>query len=75
MKHEESVVRKGGVVGLLKNICFDSSRHSYLLEEFDILPTILLPLAGPEEYSDEETDKLPTDLQVVENIYNEIGKI
>lgn len=64
VNHEESVVRKGGVVGLLKNLCFDSSCHSYLLEEVDVLPVILLPLAGPEEYSDEENDMLPMELQV-----------
>lgn len=61
--HEESVVRKGGSVGLLKNICFDSSRHEYLLEQIDVLPLILLPLTGPEEYLDDENDKLPMELQ------------
>lgn len=30
----------------------------------DILPYILLPLAGPEEFDDEENDKLPMQLQV-----------
>lgn len=64
VQYEESVVRKGGIVGLLKNICFDSSRHLYLLEEIKILPIILLSLAGPEEYSDEENDKFPIELQV-----------
>ena len=29
----------------------------------DILPSLLLPLAGPEEFSEEETEKLPVDLQ------------
>ena len=27
------------------------------------MPSLLLPLAGPEEFSEEETDKLPEDLQ------------
>lgn len=52
-------------MGLLKNICFDSSRHAYLLDEIEILPIILLSLAGPEEFSDEENDKLPMELQVL----------
>lgn len=64
IQFDASVVRKGGIVGLLKNICFDSSQHSYLLEEIDILPIILLSLAGPEEYTDEENDKFPMELQV-----------
>ena len=38
--------------------------HQWLLgEDVDILPSLLLPLAGPEEFSEEETDKLPEDLQ------------
>lgn len=57
-------MRKGGIIGLLKNICFDSSRHSYLLEDKEILSTILLPLAGPEDFTDEENDKFPIELQV-----------
>ena len=29
----------------------------------DLLPVLLLPLAGPEEFSPEEMDKMPLDLQ------------
>jgi len=34
-----------------------------LSDDVDILPRLLLPLAGPEEFDDEEMDKLPADLQ------------
>ncbi|XP_053681390.1 protein HGH1 homolog [Anopheles nili] len=62
--HEGSIVRRGGAVGLLKNVCFDSSVHEWLLsEDLDVLPFILLPLAGPEELDDETNDRLPVDLQ------------
>ena len=38
--------------------------HDWLLgPEVDILPHLLLPLAGPEEFPDDEMDKLPPDLQ------------
>ena len=33
----------------------------------DILPSLLLPLAGPEEFSEEETERLPIDLQYLPN--------
>jgi hypothetical protein len=60
----ESLTRRGGVVGLLRNLCFQVDCHQWLLgEDVDILPSLLLPLAGPEEFSEEETDKLPEDLQ------------
>lgn len=34
-----------------------------LSPEVDLLPRILLPLAGPEEFDDEDNEKLPLDLQ------------
>ncbi|XP_062563357.1 protein HGH1 homolog [Armigeres subalbatus] len=62
--HEGSIVRRGGAVGILKNICFDSTVHDWLLGgEVDVLPFILLPLAGPEEFDDDTNDKLPVELQ------------
>ena len=32
-------------------------------EAVDLLPKLLLPLAGPEEFDEEDNDKLPIDLQ------------
>lgn len=41
-----------------------SENHDWLLSpEVDILPYLLLPLAGPEEFTDDEMDKLPPQLQ------------
>jgi len=38
--------------------------HSWLLgDDVDILPFLLLPLAGPEEMSEDEMEGLPEDLQ------------
>ena len=38
--------------------------HEWLLgEEVDLLPALLLPLAGPEQFDDEEEEKLPVELQ------------
>ncbi|XP_059612275.1 protein HGH1 homolog [Phlebotomus argentipes] len=64
VEFKDSVIRRGGAVGFLKNICFDSTRHDWLLsEEVNVLPYILLPLAGPEEFDEEDNDKLPIELQ------------
>ncbi|XP_018541940.1 protein HGH1 homolog [Lates calcarifer] len=61
---QASTVRRGGVIGTLRNCCFDYAHHEWLLSEaVDILPFLLLPLAGPEELSDEENEGLPVDLQ------------
>ncbi|XP_030645037.1 protein HGH1 homolog [Chanos chanos] len=63
-QYEASTVRRGGVVGTLRNCCFDYAHHEWLLsDEVDILPFLLLPLAGPEELTDEENEGLPVDLQ------------
>lgn len=63
--HPDNLIRRGGATGILKNICFDTRRHDWLLsDEVNVLPFILLPLAGPEEYSEEDNDKFPIELQV-----------
>lgn len=53
---------------VLKCPCILSSAyHDWLLgDDVDILPRLLLPLAGPEEFDEEDTAKLPVDLQYLE---------
>ncbi|XP_048214963.1 protein HGH1 homolog [Perognathus longimembris pacificus] len=63
-QYSDSSVRRGGVVGTLRNCCFEHRHHEWLLgPEVDILPFLLLPLAGPEDFSEEEMNRLPVDLQ------------
>lgn len=63
-QYTDSSVRRGGVVGTLRNCCFDHRHHERLLgPQVNILPFLLLPLAGPEEFSEEEMNRLPVDLQ------------
>ncbi|KAI5929503.1 protein HGH1 homolog [Manis javanica] len=63
-QYPDSSVRRGGVVGTLRNCCFEHRHHRWLLgPEVDILPFLLLPLAGPEEFPEEEMEWLPADLQ------------
>ncbi|XP_062271864.1 protein HGH1 homolog [Scomber scombrus] len=63
-QYQASAVRRGGVIGTLRNCCFDHAHHEWLLgDAVDILPFLLLPLAGPEELSEEENEGLPVDLQ------------
>ncbi|KAI3369298.1 hypothetical protein L3Q82_007551 [Scortum barcoo] len=63
-QYQASTVRRGGVIGTLRNCCFDHVNHEWLLSDaVDILPFLLLPLAGPEELTEEENDGLPVDLQ------------
>ncbi|XP_053374714.1 protein HGH1 homolog isoform X2 [Mercenaria mercenaria] len=61
---KQSSVRRGGIIGTLKNCCFDTEYHEWLLgDQVDILPRLLLPLAGPEEFDDDDMERLPDDLQ------------
>lgn len=63
-QYEASMIRRGGVIGTLRNCCFDHIHHEWLLsDDVDVLPFLLLPLAGPEELTEEENDGLPVDLQ------------
>ncbi|XP_053797350.1 protein HGH1 homolog [Vidua chalybeata] len=60
----DSAVMRRGVVGALRNCCFQHENHERLLSaEVDALPFLLLPLAGPEELPEEEMEQLPVDLQ------------
>uniref|UniRef100_A0A0B6Z7H2 Protein HGH1 homolog n=1 Tax=Arion vulgaris TaxID=1028688 RepID=A0A0B6Z7H2_9EUPU len=63
-EYSESVKRRGGIIGALKNCCFEYDYHSWLLsDDVDILSRLLLPLAGGDELDDDEMEKLPVDLQ------------
>lgn len=63
-EYRDSIVKRGGVIGTLRNCCFETDWHERLLtSKVDILPQLLLPLAGNTEYTDEENEKLPPELQ------------
>ena len=40
-------MRRGGVIGAVRNCVFDTDVHELLLTQLDLLPKLLLPLAGP----------------------------
>lgn len=53
-------IRRAGVAGVIKNCCFEPSAHPYLLgEQVDVLSFLLLPLCGPEEFTEEEMEGMP----------------
>lgn len=62
-----SPIRRKGVASTLKNVAFDIPSHPMLFADdgANLLPYILLPITGPEEFSlDESADMLP-DLQLL----------
>ncbi|WEW59451.1 Protein hgh1 [Emydomyces testavorans] len=62
-----SHIRRRGVASTIKNVAFEIPAHPNLLSEshINILPYILLPLAGPEEFDDEESRAMLSDLQLL----------
>lgn len=64
---DRSVIRRGGVVSVIKNCCFETREHERLLDPLDInvLPFILLPLCGSEEYEIEEFEQFPEEIQML----------
>ncbi len=69
-EYKASRVRRGGIVGTLRNCCFDPGHHEWLLcDDVDILPRLLLPLAGPtpDDLDPEDVEKLPLDLQYLDD--------
>ncbi|ESK89808.1 dna-binding protein hgh1 [Moniliophthora roreri MCA 2997] len=79
-EHKDTI-RRGGVASTIKNCAFNARAHKAILSsETDrvavspskvagpgvgVLPYILLPLAGPEEFDLEDQEKLPPALQLL----------
>jgi hypothetical protein len=63
----KSIIRRRGVASTIKNVCFDVESHTKLMatDEVNILPYIILPIMGSEEYDDEDTDGMLDDLQLL----------
>ena len=63
----KSVVRRRGVASTIKNVAFSVEAHARLLDprEINLLPYVMLPLMGPEEYSDEDTEGMPEECQLL----------
>eukprot|EP00049_Salpingoeca_infusionum_P022786 m.8776 g.8776 ORF g.8776 m.8776 type:complete len:365 (+) comp5395_c0_seq2:364-1458(+) len=63
-EYQDSQERRGAIVGAIRNCCFSTKDHDWLLsDDVNLLPSLLLPLAGPEELDDDDMDGLPDDLQ------------
>lgn len=63
----KSHVRRKGVASTIKNVAFDVPSHPAFLAEDDIniLPYVLLPIIGNEEFDEEETMEMLPDLQLL----------
>ncbi|KAF6820174.1 DNA-binding protein HGH1 [Colletotrichum sojae] len=63
----QSEIRRKGVASTIKNIAFEIQFHSTFLDEdeVDILPYILLPITGNEEYDDDDMMGMLPDLQLL----------
>ena len=63
----KSDVRRKGVASTIKNVAFDVPSHKELMDEdeINILPYILLPIIGGEDYDDDETMAMLPDLQLL----------
>ncbi|KAJ5772026.1 Oligopeptide transporter OPT superfamily [Penicillium odoratum] len=63
----KSDIRRKGVASTIKNVAFDIASHPMLFaeEEANLLPYLLLPIAGPEEFPDDEMALMLPDLQLL----------
>lgn len=63
----KSDVRRKGVASTIKNVAFEIPSHpSFLSEdEINIMPYVLLPIIGNEEYDEDETMAMLPDLQLL----------
>lgn len=63
----KSTIRRKGVASTIKNVAFDIPSHLSFISEDEInaLPYLLLPLTGNEEYDEEDTFAMLSDLQLL----------
>ena len=63
----KSEIRRKGVASTIKNVAFEIDSHGEFLDEdeINILPYLLLPLMGSEEYDDEDSADMLSDLQLL----------
>lgn len=63
----QSDIRRKGVASTIKNVAFDVPTHPAFLDEdqINILPYILLPITGNEQYDEEEMMGMLPDLQLL----------
>ncbi|KAK3323464.1 putative cytoplasm protein [Cercophora scortea] len=63
----KSDVRRKGVASTIKNAAFDVDSHPVFLDEdaINVLPYILLPITGNEQYDEDETMAMLPDLQLL----------
>lgn len=63
----QSAIRRKGVASTIKNVAFEIPFHPSLFseDEANILPYVLLPITGPEEFSDEDSMAMLPDLQLL----------
>jgi hypothetical protein len=63
----QSAVRRRGVASTIKNVGFEIDSHARLMasDEVNILPYIMLPVMGSEEYDYEDTEGMLDDLQLL----------
>lgn len=66
----KSTIRRRGVANTIKNVSFDIDAHQKLLESdsnggVGLLPYLMLPLMGSEEYSDEDTEGMLDEVQLL----------
>ncbi|KAF7559904.1 hypothetical protein G7046_g4237 [Stylonectria norvegica] len=63
----KSDIRRKGVASTIKNVAFEIKSHPSFLDdgEINILPYILLPIMGSEEYDDDDSMDMLPDLQLL----------
>lgn len=66
-EYYDSKIRREGVASTIKNSLFDVKSHPELInnEKINLLPYILLPIAGPEDIDEDDMFNLPDELQLL----------
>jgi len=58
------LIRRGGSASVIKNCCFEKEQHELILSaKLNVLPYLLLPLCGPDEFDEVDMNGMPEEIQ------------
>eukprot|EP01041_Mallomonas_annulata_P003186 gene3186-6283_t len=56
----KNITRRRGIIATIRNICFDSDEHLWLIYDVNIIPHILMPIVVNTPFTDKEKEGMDT---------------
>eukprot|EP01132_Coremiostelium_polycephalum_P009329 gene9329-11442_t len=58
LARHEDIIKRRGILGIIRNCCYSEIHHDYILNDIGILSTLILPIRGSDQLTDDEMNGL-----------------